>query len=153
MRIFIFLHIAVMFAAVAAALGPAYLLQRIGRSMDVPAIRRSFALAAPLVSAVPILYGIGAALGVVAIFTNGLNPFAPFLLIAYALFLLAGFVFATVNGPWQKLVTQLAAASADQVPSAELNAALRDPRMAAVAWFDPLLVLAFIFDMVVKPFS
>ena len=42
MRIFIFLHIAIMFTAVAITIGPTLLLQRIGRTGDVPAIRRSF---------------------------------------------------------------------------------------------------------------
>lgn len=153
MRIVVFLHVAVMFAAVATALGPAYILGRIGRSGDVPAIRRSFALAAPLGRAIPILYGIGALLGIVTIFTSHLNPFEPFLLIAYALFVVAGVVGARVNDPWFRRVVRLSAESSDQAPSPELAAALRDPLMRAVDWFDRLLVLAFIFDMVVKPFS
>ena len=45
MRIFVFLHVATMFGAVAISLGPTFVLRRIGRSGDVPAIRRSFALA------------------------------------------------------------------------------------------------------------
>ena len=142
-----------MFTAVAASLGPAYLLQRIGRSAHVPTIRRSFALAAPVFKAIPILFGSGVALGIVAIFTNGLNPFAPFLLIAYALAILASAVGFTMNTPWERRVTRLAAESPDAAPSAELTAALSDPRMNAVDWFDRLIILAFVFDMIVKPFS
>jgi hypothetical protein len=63
--------------------------RRIGRSADVPTIRRSFALAAPVSKAIPILFTSGAALGILAIFTNGLNPFGPFLLIAYVMFVMA----------------------------------------------------------------
>lgn len=153
MRLFVVLHVATMFAAVAIALGPAYLLQRIGRSGDVPTIRRSFALSAPLSKAIPILYGLGAALGVVAIFTNDLNPFEPFLLIAYGLFIVASVVGFTMNDPWFKRVVKLSGESPDDAPSADLTAALHDPRMHVVDWFDRIIILAFIFDMVVKPFS
>ena len=153
MRIFVFLHVAIMFTAVAAALGPGYLLGRIGHSGDVPAIRRAFLMAAPLGKAIPILYTLGAALGIVAIFTNRFNPFAPFLLIAYVMFVLAGVVGSTMNGPWQRRVTQLAVESPDAAPSPELLAALHDPRMEWVDWFDRLIILAFVFDMIVKPFG
>jgi hypothetical protein len=153
MRIFVFLHVATMFTAVAAALGPGYLLERLGRSADVPAIRRAFALAIPIGKAIPILYAAGAALGILAIFVNDLNPFAPFLLIAYVMFAAASVVGFTMNGPWQRRVTQLAAESPDEAPSAALSAALHDPRMKWVDWFDRLIILAFIFDMVLKPFS
>ena len=153
MRIFVFLHIATMFSAVAVAIGPLLLLRRVGRSGDVPAIRRTFALAAPITRFVPVLYTLGAALGIVAIFTNGFNPFEPFLLIAYGLFILATVVGIVVTEPWFKRVVQTAAESPDAAPSAELSAALQDPRMRLIDWFDPLIILAFVFDMVVKPFG
>ena len=153
MRLFVFLHVAAVFVAVAFSLGPTYVLRAIGRSDDVPAIRRSFALMAPVVRAIPIMFGIGALLGVVAIFTNGFNPFQPFLLIAYGLFIIAAIVGGAVSSPWFKRVTQLAADSPDEAPSSELHAALHDPRMDVVDWFDAIIVLAFIFDMVVKPFG
>jgi hypothetical protein len=152
-RIFVFLHVAAMFTAVAASLGPAYLLQRIAHSADVPTIRRVFALARPLGQAIGPLYGLGTALGIVAIFTNGLNPFEPFLLIAYVMFVVASVTGFTINGPWQQRVTALAAASPDSAPSPELTAALNDPRIKVIDWFDRLLILAFVFDMIVKPFS
>src|ERR1700674_2522397 len=153
MRIFVFFHVATMFVAVAAALGPAYLLQRISRTTDVPAIRRAFALAQPIANAIGPLFGLGAALGILAIFTNGWNPFAPFLLIAYAMFVLTGITGTTINGPWQKRVTKFAAESPDGAPSPELSAALNDPRMKVIDWFDRLIIVAFVFDMIVKPFG
>jgi hypothetical protein len=152
-RIFVFLHVATMFAAVAGSIGPAYLLQRIGRSADVPTIRRSFALAAPVFTAIPIMFTAGAALGIVAIFTNGLNPFQPFLLIAYVMFVMATFVGIRFNSPWFKRVVKVSADSPDAAPSTELTAALHEPAMRWVDWFDRVIILAFVFDMVVKPFS
>ena len=151
--IFKFLHIATMFTAVAASIGPGYLLQRIGRSADVPTIRRTFALAAPINTATPILFATGAALGIVAIFANDLNPFKPFLLIAYVMFAISGFVSFRYNSPWFKRVVRASAESPDGAPSADLTAALHDPNMRWVDWFDRIIVLAFLVDMVFKPFS
>lgn len=153
MRVFVFFHVATMFTAVAFALGPSYLLQRIARMADVPTIRHSFAIGVPLFKMIPVLYMAGAALGILAIFTNGLNPFAPFLLIAYALFIIATVVGITQNGPWFERVIKLLAESPDDAKSPALAAALEDPRMKLVDWFDRFLILAFVFDMIVKPFS
>lgn len=153
MRIFIFLHIATVMIAVAFTLGPPFLLRRIASSGDVPAMRRAFAMAMPLVKAIPPLFGLGAVLGIVAIFTNDFDPFQPFLLIAYGMFVLAAVVGAVLTTPWFQRVTKLAAESPDAAPSPELSAALHDPTMRLVDWFDPLIILAFIFDMVVKPFG
>jgi len=89
----------------------------------------------------------------VAIFTNNFNPFAPFLLIAYALFILATVVGIIFTDPWFKAVTKLSAKRPDEAPSTELSAALHDPRLNWIVWFDRVIILAFIFDMVVKPFS
>ena len=153
MRIFIFLHVATMFSAVAASLGPAYVLGRIGRHADVPTIRRAFALNQPLAAAIGPLFTGGAILGIVAVFTNGFDPLAPWLLIAYVLVAAATFTGITINGPWLRRVTSLSAESPDGAPSAELTATLNDPKMHAVDWFDRIVILVLIFDMVVKPFS
>jgi hypothetical protein len=152
-RIFVFLHIAVMFTAVAVTIGPNILLRRIGKSGEVPAIRHSFALAAPVTRFIPPLYMLGAALGIVAIFTNGFDPFQPFLLIAYVLFVIATVVGIRVTEPWFKRVIEASATSPDAAPSPELAAALDAPAGRFLDWFDPLIILLFIFDMVVKPFG
>jgi len=152
-RIFVFLHIATMFSAVAGTIGPTLLLRRIGKSGDVAAIRRSFAMAAPIIKAAPALYGLGAALGVVAIFANGFDPFQPFLLIAYGLFVVATLVGIRFNAPWFQRVAETSAESPDAAPSPQLAAALESPVARFLDWFDPLIILLFIFDMVVKPFG
>ena len=153
MRIFVFLHIATMFTAVALTIGPTIVLRRIGKSGDVPAIRRSFAATGPIIKAAPALYGLGAALGVVAIFTNGFDPFQPFLLIAYALFIVATAAGIVFNAPWFQRVAQAAAASPDAAPSPELAVELDAPVARFLDWFDPIIILLFLFDMVVKPFG
>jgi hypothetical protein len=153
MRVFVFLHIATMFTAVALTIGPTILLRRIGKSGDVLAIRRSFAMAGPIIKVAPALYGLGAALGIVAIFTNGFDPFQPFLLIAYGLFVVATVAGIRFNAPWFARVTEASANSPDAAPSPELAAELDAPVARFLDWFDPLVILLFIFDMVVKPFG
>jgi len=152
-RIFVFLHIATMFTAVTATIGPTLLLRRIGKSGDVPTIRRSFAMAGPIIKVAPALYGLGAALGIIAVFTNGFDPFQPFLLTAYVLFVVATAVGIRFNAPWFQRVAETSAASPDAAPSPELAAALDAPVARFLDWFDPLIILLFIFDMVVKPFG
>jgi hypothetical protein len=110
-------------------------------------------MAAPIIKVAPALYGLGAALGIVAIFANGFNPFQPFLLIAYGLFIVATVVGIRVNAPWFQGVTEASANSPDAVPSPELAAALEAPIARFLDWFDPVIILLFIFDMVVKPFG
>ena len=153
MHFFIFLHIATVMTAVAFSIGPTFLLRRVADSGDVPAIRRSFALAAPLVRIIPALFGVGALLGIVAIFTNGYNPFEPWLLIAYVMFVLAAVVGARMTTPWFNRMVKASAESPEIGPSGELVAAINDPAMQLVDWFDRIIVLAFILDMVIKPFS
>ena len=153
MRIFVFLHIATMFTAVALTIGPTILLRRIGKSGDVLAIRRSFAMAGPIIKVAPALYGLGAALGIVAIFTNGFDPFQPFLLIAYGLFVVATVAGIRFNAPWFARVAEASANSPDAAPSPELAAELDAPVARFLDWFDPLGILLFIFDMLVKPFG
>lgn len=153
MRIFIFLHIATVMTAVAFSIGPTFLLRRVADSGDVPAMRRSFALAAPLIRIIPALFGVSALLGIVAIFTNDYNPFEPWLLIAYVLFVLAASVGARLTTPWFNRMVKASAESPDSGPSSELAAAVGDPLMWWVEWFDRAIVLVFLLDMVIKPFS
>lgn len=150
---FKFLHIATMFTAVAASLGPSYVLQRVSRNATVPTIRSTFALAAPVYKAIPILFGVGALLGIVTAFTSGRSLLQPFLLIAYVMFVLATFVGIRFNTPWFNRVVKASAESPDAAPSVELNAALKDPNTRWVDGFDRIIVLAFLVDMVFKPFS
>src|SRR5438445_11351003 len=82
-RIFVFLHVATMFTAVAASLGPWFFLRQIGGSRDVPALRRAFALALPIGRAIGPLCGLGAALRIRSVFRYRRTPFAPLLLIAF----------------------------------------------------------------------
>lgn len=146
------LHVIVMFAAVAISQGPAFLLYRATRRGDVAAIREvggAFGQASGLIGA---LFGIGVVLGLLAVFIGGYDPLAPWLLIAYVLTVIA---FATpqfVTGPRIMRVIEAAAASPADAPSDDLRSAIA-ASSAPVFWIDAALIVLFIIDMVVKPFS
>lgn len=153
MTILKFLHIAVMFTAVAVSLGPELLLRSIGRSGDVRAIRTGYSLAERIGKAIPPLFFTGLIFGLLTAWSRGFNFFAPWLLIAYVLFVVATIVGAAFAAPHIARVAALARESPDDAPSAELATVLASNRGDALFVIDSLLIVAFVFDMVVKPFS
>jgi uncharacterized membrane protein len=91
--------------------------------------------------------------GLLTAWTRGFDFFAPWLLIAYALLILGSILSARFNLPHIAHVAELAAKSADDTPSPELAATLADRRGDIFFGLDVIIIIAFIFDMVVKPFS
>lgn len=153
MRIFVFLHVLSMFFAVAISGGIELFLMRIARSRDVRTIRRVFALHQELVRFVPIVFMIGLAFGVIAIFANDFNPFAGWLLLAYPLFV-AGILIGVLGvGPWAEGVIAAASASGDDEPSSDLDAAIASTRGRNSLILFWIVVAAIVFVMVVKPLS
>lgn len=152
MRIFVFLHVLTMFSAVALSGGGEILLMQIARTRNPSAIRTAFEVHNRLVRFIPVVFLIGLAFGVIAIFVNGFNPFAPWLLFAYPLFV-AGILTGAIGiGPWADGVRAAAASSGDTT-SAEMEAAIANPRgrYAQIAFW--LVTAAIVFVMVVKPLS
>ena len=153
MPIFKFLHLLAMFSAVGAVVGTEVLLHRVARSGDVRAIRTAFALAKPMNVAAPVLFLLGVAFGLLDAITRGFNLFAPWLLIAYALFVVMFALGGSVQGRWVDRIASAAASSDDVTPSDDLQRVVHD-RPAAVAMYVSWLLLAgIVFTMVAKPFS
>jgi hypothetical protein len=90
---------------------------------------------------------------VVAIFTNGYDPFRPWLLIAYALTVVAAVLPRFSAGAWAQRLGMAAATSPDTAPSDALAAAMDDPRAGSMLWLDFGVIAVLIADMVLKPFS
>jgi hypothetical protein len=153
MRLFVFLHVLSMFAAVAATFGPAFLARRAAATRHVPTIRGVFSMARVLGPVGPILFVTGLVFGLIAVFTGGFNPFQPWLLIAYALFIIAMVVGARIHAPYARSVGIAAEASPDAAPSPELNRALDNPQQEIAFWLDYAVVTVIIFDMIIKPFG
>ena len=148
MRIFVVLHVLSMFAAVAVAAGGDLLFYRIARTRDAAAIRGAGVAFARLARLIPVLFGIGAVFGVIAIFVHRFDPFATWLVVAYVLFVLGLLLGNFVNGAWAGRVT----AAADETdPALELAVSdARGPIGIALFW---LIIAAIVFLMVAKPFS
>jgi hypothetical protein len=153
MPLFVFLHVLSMFAAVAATFGSAFLAHRAVATRHVPTIRGVFSMAKTLAQAGPIFFIVGLLFGLVAIFTQGLNPFRPWLLIAYVLFAIAMAVGIRIHAPYARAVGMAAEASPDAAPSPELNRAIDNPQETFAYWLDYAVVIVIIFDMITKPFG
>lgn len=146
------LHVLVMFAATTVSQGPAFLLFRAMRRGDVPAIRTVVGQYRGLGAFIGPLYGLGVVIGVVTVFVGDYDPFAPWLLIAYGLTVVAFATPQLVTVPRMMRIGAAAEASPTDAPSQELRAEI-SRASGPVFWIDAALIVLFIVDMVVKPFS
>jgi hypothetical protein len=153
MPILKFLHILSMFSAVGVVVGTEVLLHRVARSGDVRAMRTAFALAKPMNVVAPALFLIGVALGVIDGLTRGFDLFAPWLLIAYGLFLTMFVLGGAVQGRWIDRMVAAVASAGDEPPSPELERVINDRVATAAMYLSWLLLAGIIFTMVIKPFS
>jgi hypothetical protein len=146
------LHVTLMFAATALAQGPAFLLWRAMRRGDVLAMRGVVDMFQGAGVLVGPLYGLGVVVGLIAVFVGGFDPFAPWLLIAYVLTIIAFVTPQLVTVPRMIRVGAAAHDSPVDAPSPELRTAISHAT-TPVFWVDAVLIVLFIIDMVVKPFS
>jgi hypothetical protein len=150
-RILVFLHVFAMFTAVAVAGGGDIVMRRIAQTRDARAIVTAFDVYGRIARLIPVLFGIGLVFGLIAIFAEGFNPFAPWLLLAYPLFVAATLVGYLVIGRWGDRV--FAAANAGDSASADLEAAVTDWRGRAGLLTLWVLIAALVFVMIIKPFA
>ena len=144
---FLFLHILAMFALVAFHSGPQILTlaaARTGQESAVVAIARLYARTG---RAVPPLGILGGILGVAAGLTGGFNLLAPWLLIAYALFVLLIGYGGVVSVPY---IVRLGEGSRED----RLGwGHLLGRRLTLIVATDALILGLIIADMVLKPFG
>ncbi len=151
MYIFKYLHIITMFIAVALSVGPELVLHRVAQTGDVRAIRAAFGAAKPLGQLVPILFVVGLVFGLIATALGQFNFLAPWLIIAYVIFIIAMGIGSAVIGPWQQKVGMASAKNGDGTPSGELSALLSDRMITYAMWINLALVVLIVFVMVLKP--
>jgi protein-S-isoprenylcysteine O-methyltransferase Ste14 len=147
MFILLFLHILMMFTAVAVAGGTNILLLVGARRSDRALVAAITSL--PIPRAAPILYITGGLFGLATALSFGFNLLAPWLIIAYVLFaMLAGFGIL-YSGP---IFARVHAVASDAQAGAEaFRKVMRQYRVDAVLSLAGIgLLLA---DMVFKPFS
>ena len=152
-QILTFLHIATMFVAVALSLGPAILLRLLARGRNPRAIQAFAEPAAGLGGVVGPVFILGGLFGLSVAIVGGYNLLAPWLVIAYVLYVVGTAVGALGEGKWTQDVARAAAASDDSVAGPELVAVLTSSRGTGVFVAFAGIIALLVFDMVVKPFS
>jgi hypothetical protein len=144
-----FLHVGSMFLATAFAVGPIVVFVLILRTGDIAAIRRAFRFAEPVSRLGGVSYGLGVLFGIVTAINGGIALTTPWLLTGYGFLalLIATNLYAD---RWMRRV-HLAAESAAEGPSAELDAwrQAAGPVWSLAAAI--VMTLAIVFVMVVKP--
>lgn len=151
--VFIYLHICAMFLAVALSVGSELVLHQVAATENVTAIRMIFGAAQSIGKAIPMVYGIGFLLGVVAAVVASFNLLAPWLLISYVLFVVSSILGGRVVGNWAEKVERGAAQNQGDAPSAELKALLHDKRITQGMIANLVVVALIIAMMVFKPFG
>ena len=151
--ILVFVHISLMFAAVAISYGPTLLFLIALRRGRVEGLRAVGMAVQPVTRAIPIVYGLGALTGVGAALVGGFNLLAPWLLISYVIFVVLLIIGAALAGPHMGRVGAMVAALPDGPLPAEVKAAATANGFVWIEAFDFVGLLLVIFVMVVKPFS
>lgn len=150
---FKYLHIVSMFFAVALAISTELVVRRVATSYDVGAIRNVVSRAKPLANGSTILFMAGAVFGVVAALTGQINPFAPWLLLAYAAFGAAVLTGVFITDPWVGRLEKAAAESPLEAASEGLRSVVDDPVARYATWALMALIAILVFIMVVKPLA
>ncbi len=149
----LFLHIGLMFTAVAASFGVELFLYIAYRTGQVGVVRGVGAAVMRVGPAIPMLFVLGGLAGLATALSFGVDLLVPWLVIAYV-----GFGLAMVNGLLtsrnlgRKLGPALATAT-DGPLTPEIQAIFTGREYVLGALFGVAIVFVLIFDMVVKPFS
>jgi len=149
----LFLHIAVMFAAITVSLGTNLFFRLAYMTGQVAAVRGVAMIAQRAGPLIPMLFIAGGLLGLLTAISFGFNLLAPWLVIAYVLWVIAmvlGFTGSRAFGP--KIGAALAA-SPDGPITPELRAVVSEQRYRLESIIEYVIIVSVIFDMVVKPFS
>jgi uncharacterized membrane protein len=102
---------------------------------------------------IPILYIVGAGFGLATALNFGFNLLAPWLVIAYVLWTAAMANGGAIHRPFADRIMRVASAAPDGAISGELALTLADRRERVAEIADYVIIIAILFDMVVKPFS
>jgi hypothetical protein len=150
--VLLFGHITLMISAVVVAFGPP-LMFRLARGAGDTARLRAIATPTVLGMAIPILFITGGVLGLATAINFGTNLLAPWLVIAYVLFGIAMINGIAVHAPYGRRVYEALRAAPDGPLTPAAAAVIDDPRERIVGLVDYVIIVALLFDMVVKPFS
>jgi hypothetical protein len=151
--ILIYLHIFTMFVAVALSFGSVLVVHRVATTGQLPAIRTVFGVIAPIARIIPMIFGVGLLLGIIAAIVVGFNLLAPWLLIAYVLSIASSYIGGAITGRWAASAGKAVAMTAGDTASPDLQQLLNDTRASQALWINLAVIALIVFDMVFKPFG
>ena len=148
--LFKFLHIAMMFSAVAGSVFPEVILHLVANTREPRAIAGAAHVAERIGKVLPVFFIGGAVFGLLAAWTGEMNFTAPWLLATYVLFLSAFAVGILFSDPWVARLRTAAVAAGD-APTPELSEVIDEGKAKAASAWLMLTILAIISLMVFKP--
>ena len=151
--ILVWLHISLMFVGTILSYGITLLFLLALRSRRTENVRSLIGTVQPAVRFIPVFYGLAALFGVWAAIAIGYNLLAPWLLIAYVLFVVLLGIGVGIVGPRVERVGALVAEAPDGPLAPETYAAATAGGFLWIEVLDFAGLFVVIFDMVLKPFS
>ncbi len=153
-HLWLYLHIVVIFTAITVGYGTTLLMRIAYRSGQVGVLRGVGFAAGKVGPVVPALFIVGGIFGLLTAIATGTDLLAPWLVIAYVLFLTAMLIGIFETAPTgRKLGPLLMAADVTQPIPAAVRELFDSPRARWLLVIDVLIPFLLVFDMVVKPFS
>ena len=149
--LFKYLHILMMFAAVAGAVIPEVVLHLVANTRDTRAIATFGGIAQHIGKALPVFFVGGAIFGLLAAWTGQMDFLQPWLVATYVLFIGAMLTGALVTDGWVARLTETAAASGTSESPGALDAVIDDRRAKLGSAWLMLTIVIIIFLMVVQP--
>ena len=152
-HLWLFLHISVIFTAITVGYGVTLVLRLAYMSGQVGILRGAGFAAGRVGPFVPVLFIAGGVFGLLTALATGTDLLAPWLLIAYALFLIAMAIGILETAPTGRKLGELLRAASDGPLPPAVRELFDSPRARTLLVVDVLIPFLFVFDMVVKPFS
>ncbi|MEO7295390.1 MAG: hypothetical protein ABIZ57_04535 [Candidatus Limnocylindria bacterium] len=148
--VFKFLHIGLMFSAVASAVIPEVVLHVVANTRDTRSIITMAHIAERIGKVLPMLFIGGAIFGLLAAWTGQMDFTAPWLIATYVLFVTAIVAGILFSDPWVGRLKNAAVASGD-APTSELIAVIDETRAKIASAWLMLTIVVIIALMVFKP--
>lgn len=149
----VFLHLAVIFTAVAMSYGSLLLLLVAIRSNKSENVRGITGTTLLVGAVVPMLFVLGGVFGLAAGWVSGTPLLAPWLVISYVAFAVLAAAGAMLEGPNYMRISDSVGADGEGPLNAETRAFVRSTRFRGAVILDVSLLALLVFDMVIKPFS
>ncbi len=149
----VFVHISLMFVAVAMSYGTTLLYLLALRRSRIEYVRAVTTAGQPLARLIPIFFGLAGLAGLSAALVTGYNLLAPWLVISYFIFVVLTIIGAAFVGPRLERVGKLVATMPDGPLTPDVRQAATGGGFLWIELVDWAGLFLVIFVMVVKPFS